>query len=41
VRERYQSEWEGSGATGLILSGRQPEALELMADLTGSRERAA
>lgn len=41
IRERYRSEWEGSGATGLILSCRQPEGLELMADLAGSRERAA
>jgi F420-dependent oxidoreductase-like protein len=41
IRERYRGEWEGSGATGLILSCRQPEGLELMADLAGSRERAA
>jgi F420-dependent oxidoreductase-like protein len=40
IRERYK-EWEGSGATGLTLSCRQGEGLELMADLTGSRDRAA
>ena len=40
IRDRYR-EWEGSGATGLILSSIQPEAMELMADLTGSREQAA
>ena len=40
IRERYK-EWEGSGATGLTLSCRQPEGLELMAELTGSRDRAA
>jgi F420-dependent oxidoreductase-like protein len=39
IRERYK-EWEGSGATGLTLSCRQVEGLELMADLTGSRDRA-
>jgi len=40
IRERYK-EWEGSGATGLTLSNRQMEGLELMADLTGSRDRAS
>ena len=40
IRERYV-EWEGSGATGLILTGAQPEAMELMAELTGSRDRSA
>ena len=40
IRERYQSEWEGSGATGLILSSRQIEGIELMAELTGSQEHA-
>jgi F420-dependent oxidoreductase-like protein len=39
IRERYK-EWEGSGATGLTLSCRQVEGLELMAELTGSRDRA-
>ncbi len=38
IRERYP-EWERSGATGLILSSLQPEAMELMAELTGSRDR--
>ncbi len=40
IRERYK-EWETSGATGLTLSCRQAEGLELMAELTGSRDRAA
>ncbi len=40
IRDRYR-DWEGSGATGLILSGARPDAMELMADLTGSRDRAA
>jgi F420-dependent oxidoreductase-like protein len=39
IRERYK-EWEGSGASGLTLSCRQVEGLELMAELTGSRDRA-
>ena len=39
IRERYK-EWEGSGATGLTLSCRQVEGLELMAELSGSRDRA-
>jgi F420-dependent oxidoreductase-like protein len=38
IRDRYK-EWESSGATGLTLSCRQPEGLELMAELTGSRDR--
>jgi F420-dependent oxidoreductase-like protein len=40
IRDRYE-EWESSGATGLTLSCRQPEGLELLAELTGSRDRAA
>lgn len=40
IRERYK-EWEGSGATGLTLSCRQDEGLELMAELAGSRDRPA
>jgi hypothetical protein len=40
IRDRYE-DWEGSGATGLTLSCRQPEGLELLAELTGSRDRAA
>ena len=39
IRERYP-EWEKSGATGLILGSLQVEAMELMAELTGSREAA-
>ncbi len=38
IRDRYK-EWESSGATGLTLSCRRIEGLELMAELTGSRER--
>ncbi len=40
IRDRYK-EWEASGATGLTLSCGQVEGLELMAELTGSRDRAA
>ncbi len=40
IKERYR-EWEGSGATGLTVFGARAEALELMADLAGSRERVA
>jgi F420-dependent oxidoreductase-like protein len=39
IRDRYK-EWERSGATGLTLSCRRTEGLELMAELTGSRDRA-
>ena len=39
IRERFR-EWEGSGATGLTLSCKQIEGLELLADLAGSRDRA-
>ena len=35
VRERYRA-WEASGATGLTIHTRQPEALELMAEITGA-----
>jgi len=37
IRERYRA-WEGSGASGLIMASMQPEAMELMADLVGSRD---
>jgi F420-dependent oxidoreductase-like protein len=40
IRDHYK-EWEASGATGLTLSCNQVEGLELMAELTGSRDRAA
>ena len=40
IRDRYK-DWESSGATGLTLSCRQAEGLELMAELTGSRDRVA
>lgn len=39
IAEKYQA-WESSGATGLILNCRRPQELELMADLTGSRDMA-
>jgi alkanesulfonate monooxygenase SsuD/methylene tetrahydromethanopterin reductase-like flavin-dependent oxidoreductase (luciferase family) len=39
IRERYR-EWEDSGATGLTLSCRQVEGLELMAELAGTRDQA-
>jgi F420-dependent oxidoreductase-like protein len=38
IRDRYKA-WESSGATGLTLSSQRIEALELMAELTGSRDR--
>jgi F420-dependent oxidoreductase-like protein len=40
IRERYR-EWEGSGATGLTMTSSDPEALELMADLAGTRDSVA
>ena len=36
IRERYKA-WEDCGITGITVSSPQPEALELMADLAGSR----
>ena len=38
IRARFGA-WEGSGATGLILTSLQLEAMELMAELAGSRDR--
>jgi alkanesulfonate monooxygenase SsuD/methylene tetrahydromethanopterin reductase-like flavin-dependent oxidoreductase (luciferase family) len=40
IRDRYM-DWEGSGATGLTLASNQLEGLELMAELTGSRDQTA
>jgi F420-dependent oxidoreductase-like protein len=40
IRDRYKA-WESSGATGLTLSCRRIEGLELMAELTGSRDHVA
>jgi F420-dependent oxidoreductase-like protein len=40
IRDRYK-DWESSGATGLTLASLQPEGMELMAELSGSRDRAA
>ncbi len=37
IRERWK-EWESSGASGLTLHTRDPEALELLADLAGTRD---
>lgn len=37
IRERYAA-WESSGATTLIVRANQPRALELLADLAGTRE---
>ncbi|MCP4436505.1 MAG: LLM class F420-dependent oxidoreductase [Actinomycetia bacterium] len=38
IRERF-AQWERSGATGLTLQCRQPEALELMAEISGSLDK--
>jgi F420-dependent oxidoreductase-like protein len=38
IRDRYKK-WESSGATGLTLASLQPEGMELMAELSGSRDR--
>jgi F420-dependent oxidoreductase-like protein len=35
IKDRYK-DWEGSGATGLILNTFQPDAMELMAGLAGT-----
>jgi len=40
IRERWKA-WETSGATGLTIRTRQDEALEVMADLSGARDRSA
>ncbi len=37
IRERYRL-WESSGVTGLTLTGADGDALELMADLAGTRD---
>ena len=37
IKQRYR-EWESSGATGLTVYSSQPDALELMADLAGTRD---
>jgi len=36
IKERFKA-WEDSGATGLTITTNQPEAMELMAELTGAR----
>ncbi len=36
IRERYRA-WADSGITGLTIGTEQPEAMELMAGLAGSR----
>jgi hypothetical protein len=40
IRERFRA-WEDSGATGLTLHTSQDQALELLADLAGTRRAAA
>lgn len=40
IREKYKA-WETSGCTGINISTQQDEALELMADLAGSRDQVA
>jgi F420-dependent oxidoreductase-like protein len=40
IRERYRA-WEDSGVTGLTVGTQQDEALELMADLAGTRSGSA
>lgn len=36
IRERYRA-WEDAGVTTMLVQARQPEGLELMADIAGSR----
>jgi hypothetical protein len=36
IRERYRA-WADCGITGLTISTEQPEALELMAEIAGTR----
>lgn len=38
IRERFRA-WEDAGFTGLTVGGNQPEALELMAEITGSAKQ--
>ena len=38
IRERYQA-WADCGITGLTINTQQPEAMELMAEITGSNRR--
>jgi F420-dependent oxidoreductase-like protein len=37
IRERYRA-WEDAGVTTLLVQSRQPEALELMAEITGAAQ---
>ncbi len=39
IKERFKA-WQDSGITGLTIQSRQPEALELMAELTGASKGA-
>ncbi len=39
IRERYKA-WEDCGLTGITISGQQPEAMELMAEITGASKGA-
>jgi alkanesulfonate monooxygenase SsuD/methylene tetrahydromethanopterin reductase-like flavin-dependent oxidoreductase (luciferase family) len=38
IRRRWEEGYAGEGVTGVIVSTHQPEAIELMADLAGTRE---
>jgi F420-dependent oxidoreductase-like protein len=38
IRSRWEAGYAGKGVTGVIISTSQPEALDLMADLAGTRE---
>jgi hypothetical protein len=39
IRRRWESEFAGRGATGVIVRSDQIEALELMAELAGTRDQ--
>jgi F420-dependent oxidoreductase-like protein len=40
IRERFKA-WEDSGVSTILVGSRQPQALQLMADLTGAAKQAA
>jgi hypothetical protein len=39
IRQRWESDYAARGATGVIVRTEQIEALELLADLAGTREQ--
>jgi alkanesulfonate monooxygenase SsuD/methylene tetrahydromethanopterin reductase-like flavin-dependent oxidoreductase (luciferase family) len=41
IRRKWEEGYVAPGVTGVIVSAHQPEALELMADLAGTREQIA